>query len=52
MIKLGIITAIVASVAPKIPATLYPTNVAALIAIEPGVLSAIATISKISSSAK
>ena len=45
----GTITPIVASVAPATPAMRYPTKVDALIAIGPGVDSAIATMSTISS---
>jgi len=40
----------VPTTAPKKPPTRYPTKVDAFIAIGPGVLSAIATISSISSS--
>jgi len=41
----GVTTAIVATIAPKMPATEKPTNVAELIPMGPGVACDIATIS-------
>ena len=50
IVNAGRTTPRVAHMAPAIPATLLPINVAELIAMGPGVASAIATISSISSS--